>query len=159
MEPFEIMTSESQERMLAIVEPGTWPSCLAICARWEVTRVGDRHRHRHRPASGVLDRVGGEVLADIPASSLDDDAPRYDRPLAPPADLEARRADKGSVAAPVDVAADLLGLLTDPMWVYSQYDHQLFLNTVEGPGGDASRPAPEAPEDGRGHRSGPGPHL
>ena len=137
MEPFEIMTSESQERMLAIVEPGNLAALLAICARWEVTAsvigtVTGTGRFR------VLDRVGGEVLADIPASSLDDDAPRYERPLAAPADLAARRADKGSLAPPDDVAADLLGLLTDPLWVYSQYDHQLFLNTVEGPGGDAS---------------------
>ena len=137
MEPFEVMISESQERMLAIVEPANLAELLAICTRWEVTAsvigaVTGTGRFR------VLDRAGGQVLADIPASSLDDDAPRYERPLAPPADLEARRADKGSVAAPADVAADLLGLLTDPMWVYSQYDHQLFLNTVEGPGGDAS---------------------
>jgi phosphoribosylformylglycinamidine synthase len=137
MEPFEIMTSESQERMLAIVEPAKLDAVLAICARWEVHAsvigtVTGTGRFR------VLDREGGEVLADIPAASLDDDAPRYDRPLEAPADLEARRSDTGSVPAPSDAGADLLGLLADPSWVSSQYDHQLFLNTVEGPGGDAS---------------------
>jgi phosphoribosylformylglycinamidine synthase II len=137
MEPFEIMTSESQERMLAIVEPDKLADLMAICARWEVTAsvigiVTGTGRFR------VLDRAGGEVLADIPASSLDDDAPRYDRPMAAPSDLEVRRADRGSLPAPADAGADLLELLTDNRWVYSQYDHQLFLNTVEGPGGDAT---------------------
>jgi phosphoribosylformylglycinamidine synthase len=137
MEPFEIMTSESQERMLAIVEPDKLDEVLAICARWEVQasvigNVTGSGRLR------VLDTVDGEVLGDIPATSLDEDAPRYDRPLAPPADLEARRADRDAPPAPTDVAEDLLGLLADPSWVFSQYDHQLFLNTVEGPGGDAT---------------------
>jgi phosphoribosylformylglycinamidine synthase len=86
----------------------------------------------------VLDRAGGEVLADIPATSLDEDAPLYDRPLQEPADRAARLADTGALPAPADAGADLLGLLADPSWVFSQYDHQLFLNTVEGPGGDAT---------------------
>jgi phosphoribosylformylglycinamidine synthase II len=137
MEPFEIMTSESQERMLAIVEPAKLDDVLAICRRWEVSAsvigtVTGSGRLR------VLDRLDGEVLADIPAASLDADAPLYDRPLAPPADLAARQADQPAPPAPSDVSADLLELLADPTWVYSQYDHQLFLNTVEGPGGDAT---------------------
>jgi phosphoribosylformylglycinamidine synthase II len=136
MEPFEIMTSESQERMLAIVEPEKLDDVLAICRRWEVSAsvigtVTGSGRLR------VLDRLDGEVLADMPATSLDEDAPLYDRPLAAPTDLEARRRD-GDVPPPADVAEDLLALLADPTWVFSQYDHQLFLNTVEGPGGDAT---------------------
>jgi phosphoribosylformylglycinamidine synthase len=56
-----------------------------------------------------------------------------------PADRDARRADTAAaLPAPRDAGADLLALLTDPTWVFSQYDHQLFLNTVEGPGGDAT---------------------
>jgi phosphoribosylformylglycinamidine synthase len=138
MEPFEIMISESQERMLAIVEPRHLDELVAICERWEIRAsvigtVTGTGRFR------ILDRPGGEVLGDLPASSLDDDAPLYDRPYAPPSDLAERQADKGAAALePTDVAAELLGLLTDPMWVYRQYDHQLFLNTVEGPGGDAT---------------------
>jgi phosphoribosylformylglycinamidine synthase len=138
MEPFEIMTSESQERMLAIVEPGHLDEVLAICGRWEISAsvigiVTGTGRFR------ILDRDGGEVLADIPATSLDEDAPLYHRPLAEPSDREARRSDRGaSLPAPTDVAADLLQLLVDPTWVFSQYDHQLFLNTVEAPGGDAA---------------------
>jgi phosphoribosylformylglycinamidine synthase len=137
MAPFEIMTSESQERMLAIVEPDKLDGVLTICGRWEISAsvigtVTGSGRLR------VLDTFDGEVLADIPAASLDEDAPRYDRPRARPADLDARWADDREPPAPTDAGADLLGLLTDPRWVYSQYDHQLFLNTVEGPGGDAT---------------------
>jgi len=133
MEPFEVMTSESQERMLAIVEPGDLDEVLSICARWEVAasvigRVTSGGRLR------ILDGWDGELLADVPASSLHDAAPLYDRPRAaapaPAAD------DVGSV--PTDAGADLLGLLTDASWVYQQYDHQLFLNTVVGPGDDAT---------------------
>ncbi len=138
MAPFEIMISESQERMLAIVEPASLDKVLAICERWEISAsvigtVTGTGRFR------VLDRIDGEVLGDIPASSLDADAPVYDRPLQEPADRQARLADRGaSLPPPADAGADLLELLVDPTWVFSQYDHQLFLNTVEGPGGDAT---------------------
>jgi phosphoribosylformylglycinamidine synthase len=75
MAPHEIMISESQERMLAIVEPGRLDEVLEICERWEIRAsvigaVTGTGRFR------VLDRPDGEVLADIPATSLDDDAPR-----------------------------------------------------------------------------------
>ena len=80
MEPFEIMTSESQERMLAIVGPDDLDEVAAICARWEVraTVVG------RVTATGRLRVLGGDgaVLADVPASALHDAAPVYDRPRA-----------------------------------------------------------------------------
>ncbi|MCO8126358.1 phosphoribosylformylglycinamidine synthase subunit PurL [Acidimicrobiia bacterium EGI L10123] len=138
MDPFEIMISESQERMLAIVEPAKLDELLAICAKWEIAAsvigtVTGTGRFR------VLDRLDGELLADIPASSLDDDAPLYQRPLAEPADRAERAADTAeSLPAPADAGADLLALLADTSWVWSQYDHQLFLNTVVGPGDDAT---------------------
>ncbi len=138
MAAFEVMTSESQERMLAIVAPGDLDEVLAICARWEVTAsvvgtVTTSGRLR------VLDHFDGEVLADMPARSLEDDAPRYQRPRAAPDDLAARRADTPARLAPTeDCTADLLTMLTDSSWVSSQYDHQLFLNTVAGPEGDAA---------------------
>jgi len=148
MEPFEVMTSESQERMLAIVEPDGLDAVLAICERWEVraTVIG---RVTPGPATGdpdggrlrILDGWDGEVLADIPAASLHEDAPLYRRPcVAPPAFDQATRVLDAPGPAPTtdDPGADLLGLLADTRWVWSQYDHQLFLNTVEGPGGDAA---------------------
>jgi phosphoribosylformylglycinamidine synthase subunit PurL len=138
MAAFEVMTSESQERMLAIVEPEDLDDVLAICARWEIIAAvvgtvtgGGRLR--------ILDRPDGEVLADMPAASLHEDAPLLDRPLAEPADRAERlAATADALPAPADPAADLLDLLYDTSWVWSQYDHQLFLNTVVGPGGDSS---------------------
>src|SRR5580700_8789458 len=89
MEPFEVMTSESQERMLAIVTPADRAAVEEVCLRWEVRATvigtvtgGGRLR--------ILD--GDAVLADVPAASLSDDAPLYDRPRAAPVDLDARRA-------------------------------------------------------------------
>jgi phosphoribosylformylglycinamidine synthase len=138
MEPFEVMTSESQERMLAIVAPEHLDAVLAICDRWEIgasvvgTVTGDGRLR-------ILDRPDGSVLADVPASTLHDDAPLLDRPRAEPEDRAARLADSAdaALAPPADAGADLVELIHDTSWVTSQYDHQLFLNTVVGPGGDA----------------------
>ena len=133
MEPFEVMTSESQERMLAIVEPDDLDQVIDICTRWEVDasvigRVTGSGRLR------VMEGFDGEVLADVPAATLHEDAPLYDRPAAEP---EKRPTLPTDLACP-DPGGDLLSGLTDTSWVWSQYDHQLFLNTVEGPGGDAT---------------------
>jgi phosphoribosylformylglycinamidine synthase len=134
MEPFEVMTSESQERMLAIVTPESLDEVVRLCQRWEVRatvvgRVTGTGRLR------ILNGFDGPVLADVPASSLHDDAPRYDRPLQP----RDRRGEIDPAALEVgDPTADLLGMLADTGWVWHQYDHQLFLNTVQGPGGDAT---------------------
>ncbi|MCU1493962.1 MAG: phosphoribosylformylglycinamidine synthase subunit [Acidimicrobiaceae bacterium] len=139
MSAVEVMTSESQERMLAIVTPEALARVQAVCDRWEVraTVVG-RVRERDEDGVGRLrirDGFDGEVLAEVPAASLADDAPRYRRPIAAPTDLAERRAfDPGLLAAPADCGADLLELLVDPSWIYGQYDHQLFLNTVFAPG-------------------------
>ena len=140
MEPCGGRTSESQERMLAIVEPAKLDELLAIAAKWEVraTVIGEV------TGSGrlrVVSRSDGsaEVLADVPAKSLEEDAPLYDRPRSAPADLDTRRSDSASsLPAPSDPGADLLELLCDTSWVWSQYDHMLFLNTVIAPGGDAA---------------------
>ncbi len=149
MEPFEVLTSESQERMLAIVTPGDRAEVEEVCRRWEVraTVIGTVTAPLPVPADGgggggrlrILAGPGGEVLADVPAASLSDDAPLYDRPMAPPADLELRRADDpAALAPPADCGAEVLTMLADASWVWRQYDHQLFLNTVAGPGGDAA---------------------
>ncbi len=143
MEPYEVMTSESQERMLAIVTPADLARVEEVCRRWEVrASVVGRVTEAPPGAPGrlrILDGFEGEVLGDVPAAALSEDAPLYHRPLARPADLDARLADDpGRLPPPDDCGADVLALLTDPSWVYRQYDHQLFLNTVEGPGGDAA---------------------
>jgi phosphoribosylformylglycinamidine synthase len=87
----------------------------------------------------VRNGFDGEILAEVPASSLADEAPLYDRPRQRPSDLDAVHADDPTDDEPVgDANADLLDLLVDPAWVYRQYDSQLFLNTVVGPGRDAA---------------------
>lgn len=148
MEPYEVLTSESQERMLAIVEPGDLDEVLAMCQRWEVTAsvVG---RVTGDGALRIRDGFDGEILADVPASTLHDDAPEYDRPMQPPGDLASRHAADPGDVADVDCAADLLALVRDPSWVYRQYDHQLFLNTVVGPGGDGTLLRLRDPRSGR----------
>ena len=158
MAAYEVMTSESQERMLAIVTPQDLARVEEVCRRWEVRsavvgRVTD-------PPPGlpgrlrVLDGFDGEVLADVPAGALSEDAPLYHRPMARPGDHAARAGDDpGALAAPADCGPDVLAMLADSSWVYRQYDHQLFLNTVEGPGGDAAvlrLAAPGLPRSERG---------
>ena len=147
MQPFEIMTSESQERMLAIVTPAHLAAVKLVCDKWEVR--ADVVGHVVEPVT-LADgrRVGmlrvrqgfdGEVLAEVPAASLADDAPLYDRARERPRGLDALLEDDPTDDEPAgDAGADVLDLLVDPAWVYRQYDSQLFLNTVVGPGRDAA---------------------
>ncbi len=135
MEPFEVMTSESQERMLAIVEPDGVDRVLELCAKWEVQAsvVG---KVVEGGALRILDGWEGEELANIPASSLHDAAPLYNRPMEEPD--RSGEIDPATLDAPADLWADLTDLLMDTSWVHNQYDSQLFLNTVVGPGNDAT---------------------
>jgi phosphoribosylformylglycinamidine synthase len=141
MEAWEVMTSESQERMLAIVTPADLERVEEVCRRWEVRaavvgRVTGTGRLR------IVEGWDGPVLADVPAATLHEDAPLYERPMARPAGQEDRLADDPARSAEGlgvgELASDLLELLRDPAWVYTQYDHQLFLNTVVAPGADAA---------------------
>ena len=147
MAPFEIMTSESQERMLAIITPESWPDVADLCAKWEVRAhvvghvVEPECDAANKPVGMLRIRRGfeGEILAQVPAASLADQAPLYDRPRRRPEGLDAVRADDPTDDEPVGSPNDdLLDLLMDPAWVYRQYDSQLFLNTVVGPGRDAA---------------------
>ncbi|MBW3576896.1 MAG: phosphoribosylformylglycinamidine synthase subunit PurL [Actinobacteria bacterium] len=141
MESWEILCSESQERMLALVPPDRLDEVVAVCNRWEVPATvigevtdGDR-------LEVVRD---GEVVADVPARSLAHEAPLYDRPARRPDWLD-RYAHVDAEA--LDVGADLssvaLDLLASPnvaskRWVYQQYDQLVGSTTVAGPGGDAA---------------------
>ena len=136
MEPFEVMISESQERMLCVVEPARLEEVLGVCERWEV---------RATPIGSVTDtrrlRVfdGGELVGDMPVAALVDDCPLYDlepeRPSepvypAPPARLH-------TDASPEDV---LLALLAAPSvaskrFAFEQYDAIVGSRTVRRPGG------------------------
>ncbi len=157
MTPVEVMTSESQERMLAIIEPGHLESVLEECRRWDIRadvvgRVTDTSRFR--VFDGTFDVTDGHgralsgTLAEVPIASLGE-GPVYARPQRRPAGQHTlvaadpgpeliRRFPPGS-----DVGPELLTLLATPTiadksWVWRQYDHQLFLNTVVGPGSDAT---------------------
>ena len=121
--------------------------------------AGDGRRAGDRRAGACASSTASTatVLADVPASSLHDAAPLYDRPLRPrrPRRHEADPVVRRAAATP---GADLLAMLVDTGWVWHQYDHQLFLNTVEGPGGDATVLRLKDPRTGARHRPGPGPH-
>jgi phosphoribosylformylglycinamidine synthase subunit PurL len=140
MEPFEVMISESQERMLAVVEPARVDAVLEVCRRWgldasvigEVTETGRLE---------VLDR--GETVADVPVDALAEDGPVYDRPRARPGWIDELNRRPCGDDAPGDLEKALLALLGAPeiaskRWVWEQYDHMIFLGTVQGPGGDAA---------------------
>jgi phosphoribosylformylglycinamidine synthase len=136
----EILMSESQERMLAIVEPSRLSEVLAVAGKWEInaTEIGVV------TAGGMLRVVhDGELVAEVPASSLSDDAPRYERPALRPDWQDRLAADRPELPAAVDAGEALLAMLDDPAlgdpsWIYEQYDHLLFLNTVVAPGNDAA---------------------
>ncbi len=110
MAPYEVMTSESQERMLAIVRPGDLERVEALCRKWEVrTAVVGRVTEPPPGQPGrlrILDGWNGPVLGDVPAVALSEDAPLYHRPMARPGDQAARAADDpGSLPAPEDCGA------------------------------------------------------
>ncbi len=155
MNAVEVMTSESQERMLVIVQPDALDEVLGLCGRWEIDAavVGRvTATRRFRVYDGLFDSqdTDGDAVpvADVPVESLGD-GPLYDRPRARPAGQDAlQAADPAPELAarfPVgtDLSGELLELLATPTiadksWVWRQYDHQLFLNTVAGPGADAA---------------------
>jgi len=141
MEPFEILTSESQERMLAIVRPADVEAALEICHTWGVlaTPVATV-----KGGANLTVSFHGEVVADVPARSLADEGPTYHRPAARPVWIDDLRAsDPLALPAPKDLGEALLELLGSPnicskRWVYQQYDSIVQHNTLEGPGGDAA---------------------
>ena len=172
MNPVEALTSESQERMLAIVTPENLDEVLALCERWEIRatvvgRVTDSGRFRVYDGYFDADRRArreprARRWATIPrpsrrttsrsrtcrsAASVTDRS-ITDRSRHPPTSPRARpriRAPELLTRFPPgqDLSTELLDLLASPniadkSWVWRQYDHQLFLNTVAGPGGDAS---------------------
>ena len=141
MTPYELMLSESQERMLMVAKAGKEDECLAICRKWDldVAVVGQV------TGDGIL-RVKdqGEVVAEIPAKALADDGPRYERPYAAPAYQDMLTNLNYDLIPDVkDANVALLSLLESPTiaskrWVYHQYDHMVRTNTMVRPGSDAA---------------------
>ncbi len=140
MTPGEILMSESQERMLAVVTPENEAEVLALARKWEIS-ASTIGVVTEGPALRVF--AGGELVADVPAASLADDAPIYDRPSARPDYLDALWLDEPTVPDSTDIGDVLRVLLDDPAigdrsWISNQYDHMLFLSTVIEPGHDGS---------------------
>jgi phosphoribosylformylglycinamidine synthase II len=138
MEPFEVMISESQERMLCVVEPARVAAVLEVCERWEVlaTPIGQVTE----PAGGVgRFRVlrHGRVVGELPVSLLVDDCPRYDlAPEAPSRSLypaPARRLDPAATAADTLLALLACANLASRAPVFSQYDPVVQSRTVRRP--------------------------
>ncbi len=142
MTAYEMMLSESQERMLLVAERGREQEVFDVFTKWglDASIVGVVIAE---PRLRVLHR--GELEADIPNQSLTDDAPRYCRPVGTwkaPVPLDPPAEVLEELKKPRDYTADLKKLLASSnicskCWVYEQYDSMVQTNTVEGPGGEA----------------------
>ncbi|GIK97623.1 MAG: phosphoribosylformylglycinamidine synthase subunit PurL [Alphaproteobacteria bacterium] len=138
MTAYEIMLSESQERMLMVLKPEAMDQARAVFDKWELdfAEIG-----RLTDTGHLVLKKDGRVVADMPVRQLVDEAPSYDRPWEPtpprpPLDMSA-------VPAPADPAAVLKRLVACPdlaskRWVWEQYDHLVMGDTVIRPGGDAA---------------------
>ena len=141
MKPWEIMLSESQERMLLVVDPSKVEAIATIFDKWDLSAaaIGEVTDDGHFTV-----RRGTEILATVPAGLLTDEAPVNIRPMSEPSYYqEKQKADLSPTRNYGDWAGLLLKLLASPnicsrQWVFEQYDHMVGLNTVLRPGGDAA---------------------
>ena len=141
MTPYEVMLSESQERMLLVPVPGREKEVREVLVKWglEAVVVGEV------TADGMVTLTeGGAVVAQVPAKALADDAPVYHRESSKPEYVERLAAfDTTGVPACTDLGGALFRLIGSPSvaskrWIWEQYDHQVGAGTVIGPGSDAA---------------------
>jgi phosphoribosylformylglycinamidine synthase II len=138
MSAYEMMLSESQERMLMVLKPEKEAEAEAIFRKWglDFAVVGETTASKR-----FIVRHGGAVMVDLPIKELGDEAPVYDRPhVETPKQPIVQAAD---VTPPMGIADALLRLIGTPdlcckRWVWEQYDHVILGNTVQRPGGDAA---------------------
>lgn len=142
MTPYEMMLSESQERMLMVLKPGREAEAEAIFHKWELdfAVIGEVTDTQH-----MILEWNGEVVCDIPLEPLAKDAPKYDRPSMSREEYKAwaNVAPLGDIPESTDIAADLLKLMACPdiasrRWIYEQYDSQVGGDTAQLSGGDAA---------------------
>jgi phosphoribosylformylglycinamidine synthase len=138
MSAYEMMLSESQERMLMVLKPEKEKQAEAIFRKWGLDFAVVGHT---TPSKRFRVSHGGAVMADLPIKELGDEAPLYDRPhvATPPLPVIHAR----EVTAPVGIMPALEKLIATPelcskRWVWEQYDHVILGNTVQRPGGDAA---------------------
>jgi phosphoribosylformylglycinamidine synthase len=139
MTAYEVMLSESQERMLLVAEKGREREVMDVFEKWDLHAepIG-------RVTGGQRLRVwnDGALEADVPNAALTDQAPLYDRPWVEPTNPAAAE-DVLALAPPADLGQALLALLASPSlackrWIYRQYDSTVRTNTITGPGSDAA---------------------
>ena len=138
MTPYEMMLSESQERMLVVLRPERVAEAEAIFLKWDLdfAVIGEI-----TDSGNLTLKFKGEVVADIPTQPLADNSPEYDRPWVK---TEKRATiDAADVAIPDDLGACLLKMvgsanLSSRAWIWQQYDHQVMADTIQLPGGDAA---------------------
>lgn len=135
MLPYEMMLSESQERMLMVLKPGREEMAQKIFEKWEL----DFAIIGHITDTGNLTlKFGGEVVGDMPINSLVEDAPEYERPYVP-----TPKRETVDVAPVNDLNKAVLDLVGGPnlcsrRWIWEQYDHMVMGDTIQRPGGDAA---------------------
>ena len=141
MTPYEMMLSESQERMLMVLKPGKEAMAEAIFTKWELdfAVIGEVTEGGHM----VLE-FDAEVVCDIPLGPLAEDAPEYQRPYVSKEEYKAWAQVKplGDIPESTDIGADLLKLMASPAlasrrWIWEQYDSQVGADTLQT-GGDAA---------------------
>ena len=141
MTPYEILLSESQERMLLVARKGTEDEVKRIFDKWDldavvIGQVTEDHQFRAH--------FNGAEVVRVPITALTKEAPVYQRPATRPSNIdEFQQLDLSAVQEPEDLAATLKLLLGSPNialkeWVYRQYDHFVRSNTVIAPGADAA---------------------
>ncbi len=138
MTPYEILLSESQERMLLVARRNRLKEVLEIFRKWELDAV---EIGKVTKSGRVVLFFDGEIVADLPAAPLSDQAPLYDRPRTAP--TPAARGRWVSEPEPSDFGDCLRRILASPnvaqkSWIWTQYDHMVGTNTVQRPGGDAA---------------------
>ena len=136
MTAYEMLLSESQERMLIVAHSGREREVVDIFRKWDLDAVVIG---RVRDTGRMQVVHNGEMVADIPVEALTDEAPRYERPMVPAAKQETQITPIESV----DLTSELLRLLSSgniasKQWVYRQYDHMVRTNTAILPGADAA---------------------
>ena len=138
MTAYEMLLSESQERMLMVLDPAKEEQPEAIFRKWglDFAVIGETTDTLRFTVTH-----GGEVKADLPIKELGDSAPLYDRPSV--ASPKQAPVDSATVVAPIPHTEALLRLIAAPdlcskRWIYEQYDHLILGNTVQAPGGDAA---------------------